>query len=135
MAMPGYFSIHKTVQTRPPSLPYAALKNKVLGMDHGLSLVFVGDVRSRSLNRTYRGKDKPANVLAFPIEAGEGEIFLNLHQARKDASRFGLSYTHLTAKLFVHAMLHLKGYRHGGTMEHTEQAVLNTLPSRRKSLR
>jgi rRNA maturation RNase YbeY len=127
----GYFSIHKTVRQKPPRLPFPVLKEKVLGSRYGLSLVFVGDDRSRSLNRRYRGKDKPANVLAFPLSASEGEIFLNLTQARRDAPRFGLSHRTFTAKLFIHAMLHLKGYRHGGTMNHAEQAILATLPSQR----
>ena len=50
-----------------------------------VSLVFIGPTRSRTLNRIYRGKDKPANILTFPFGKNVGEILIDLSTARAEA--------------------------------------------------
>lgn len=107
------FSLSKTVKARAPSLPYEQIKDRVLGRGYELSLVFIGKMRSRRLNRLYRGKDKVANVLSFPLAKKSGEIFITLSETKL----FGVE------KLFIHGLLHLKGMQHGATMDKTE-AVL-----------
>lgn len=106
-------SITKTVQGRLPSLPFADIKNAVLGKDYELSLVFCANALSRRLNRTYRGKDYPTNVLSFPISNNSGEIFINVRRLK------GFS----VGNLFIHALFHLKGLDHGDTMERAEEKV------------
>ena len=86
-----------------------------------LSLVFVGNARSRQLNTKYRGKNKPSNVLSFNLGALEGEIFLNPLSAKKDAPSFHVTPQKMLGILFIHGMLHLKGLRHGSTMEQAEK--------------
>ena len=90
------------------------IKNKVLGNKYELSLVFIGSTRSRKLNLTYRDKDKPANVLSFPLTKSSGEIFIDLNKTK----------TFSTLHLFIHGLLHLKGMQHGGKMESEEQRLL-----------
>lgn len=95
----------------------------MLGTRYTVSLVFVGDARSRTLNRTYRGKNRPANILSFPLAADEGEIFINPRQAARDARNTGISARDYIGILFIHGLFHLKGYLHGSTMEHEEARV------------
>ena len=87
-----------------------------------LSVVIAGEAFVRTLNRRYRGKDKVANVLSFPIaEFGLGEIVLCPAEIRKDAKKYGISYTKALAWMLIHGMLHLMGYTHS-QMEKREQA-------------
>lgn len=117
------FSIVNKTKGKLPRLPFEIVKNTVLGKKYSLSLVFIGDTRSRTLNRTYRGKNKPANVLSFPLSKTEGEIFINPVQARREIKKFATPYQKLIGFLFIHGLLHLKGYSHSSTMEHMEQAL------------
>jgi|SRR3989344_1995622 len=122
--MSSTFTITNTTKGRPPRLPFVALKKAVLGERYSLSLVFVSDARSAALNRKHRGKGEPANVLSFPLSADEGEIFISLATARKDAPRFAMPPRRFVVFLFIHGILHLKGFRHGGTMENKEKQLL-----------
>lgn len=90
------------------------IKAAVLGQKYELSLVFCGNALSKKLNRIYRNKDKPTNVLAFPLSKTSGEIFIN-HESLHAFSEL---------ELFVHALLHLKGMRHGAKMESRERQLL-----------
>src|SRR3989344_4845180 len=102
------------------SIPFTRLKNTVLGRDFELSLVFTDNTFSRRLNATYRGKNKPTNVLSFPISKKSGEIFIDLVTAKKEAKTFEMSFQKFVTFLFIHGLLHLKGMRHGATMEQAE---------------
>lgn len=104
-----------------PRLPFADIKEAVLGPEYELSLVFIGDTRSRNLNREYRDKDKPTNILSFPYDEESGEIFINLALAKTQAPDFDKSPTKFIGYLFIHGLLHLKGYAHGSTMEEKER--------------
>jgi probable rRNA maturation factor len=121
------FSIAKTTKDRVPSLPFFALKKRALGDRYELSLVFVGDARSRSLNVRYRGKTYTPNVLSFPLDDEHGEIFLNLKQAKREHKARGESFEYYVGLLVVHGMLHLKGMKHGSTMEKQEARILAKL--------
>ena len=107
-----------------PRLPFAAIKNYVLGKNYGLSLAFVGEKTSRRLNRLYRGQEGPANVLSFALSKKSGEIIINLPRAKKEGSLFGVSAGERMTHLFIHALLHLKGLSHGSKMEHEETALI-----------
>jgi rRNA maturation RNase YbeY len=119
--MAASLSITNTTKGKLPRLPFQVIKNKILGSDYILSLVFIGNTRSRSLNKAYRKKNKPANVLSFPLGKNEGEIFIDLAHARKEAKNFDDTYPHFVGFLFIHGLLHLKGYAHSSKMEHEEK--------------
>ena len=121
----SHFSITNTTKERVPALPFLRLKESVLGKNYELSLVIATDALARKLNRNYRGKTYTPNVLAFPIDKTHGEIFLNLREAERERATRALSYRHFVALLFVHALLHLKGYRHSSTMEGKEVKLLS----------
>jgi probable rRNA maturation factor len=104
-----------------PPLPYDAIKQEILGKSYTLTVIFCTKEESRERNRIYRDKDYPTNILSFPLEKKEGEIYISLSTARKDAKKFDLSYEGFLHLLFVHGCLHLKGHDHGSTMEMLEQ--------------
>ena len=96
-----------------------------MGARYDLSLVIVGDALSKKLNLEHRKKTYTPNVLSFPVDTHTGEIFLNLKQAKREHTAREESYRYFVALLFIHSMLHLKGFAHGDTMEHEEQRLLS----------
>lgn len=93
-----------------------------------INLVFCNDEKIQELNKTYRGKDKVTDVLSFiysekPTEVDDllGEIFICVPQTERQASNADWSKKNLERyssvemelyKLFVHGLLHLRGYDH-----------------------
>ncbi len=123
------FSIKNTTKGRLPSLPFVRVKEQILGKKYDLSLVFIGDGKSRKLNQMYRDKNKTANILSFPLSNTDGEIFINLKQAKKDAMNFKKSYNEFVLYLFIHGCLHLKGLKHGKKMDTEEHKLLKKFSS------
>jgi len=114
------FSIVNKTKGKPPRLPFAKIKDAVLGTDYGLSLVFVGDTESRKLNQKHRGKSYIPNVLSFKLDEDSGELFINPSEAKRQAPDFDLTHHKFIAYLYIHGLVHLKGMTHGSTMERTE---------------
>lgn len=104
-------------------LPFLAMKDAVLGKHYRLSLVFIGQARSRTLTRRWRKKDKASNILSFPLDKNEGEIFITPDVAQKQAKDFGRTPQKFIGFLFIHGLLHLKGHSHGSKMEARERAL------------
>ena len=71
-----------------------------------ISLVFVSDIRMKSLNRKYRGRNRVTDVLAFDY----GEIIICLPQAKRQAKKINHSLRKELAILLIHGILHLAGY-------------------------
>lgn len=116
--------IDKKAGGKLPRLPFLRMKNKVLGRSYVLSLTLIGDSRARALNKQYRNKAYTPNVLSFPLGKMNGEIMMNLRQAKREHAARGESLRYFIALLFVHSLLHLKGARHGSTMEKQVDRVL-----------
>lgn len=107
-----------------PRVPFSNIAESTLGKRYELSLIICGDTLARKMNRTYRKKTYAANVLSFPLSSTEGEIFLNVQAARREAQEYGVSLRERLTLLFVHACLHLKDMRHGEAMEKKERQLL-----------
>ncbi len=114
------FELRSTTRASLPSLPFKKITDDIMGASYALSLVFVGDTRSKKLNTLYRNKTYIPNVLSFPLSETEGEVYINPRQARREAKKFGMTHEGFIGYLFIHALLHLKGYAHGDTMEEVE---------------
>ncbi len=110
--------------TPAPSLPFLSIKEKILGKSYDLTVVFCSPKESQERNRAYREKDYPTNILSFPLEKNEGEIYICLSIARRDAKKFEMTYEEFLHLLFIHGCLHLKGLDHGSTMEELEYKYL-----------
>lgn len=126
---PPTVSIRTTLRPAPaapavPRLPFEEMATKILSERYDLSLVLCGDALARRMNRTYRKKEYAPNVLSFPLDRYEGEIFVNVDCARREARMYGVSLRERLALLFVHGCFHLKGLDHGKKMESAERAVL-----------
>lgn len=124
-------TLHKTLdgRFRPSNVvsDFEKIAAKILSNRYSLSIVFIGDKYSRRLNRTYRAKDYPTNVLAFPYSEKEGEIFINIPKTLREAKKFSSTPAQHLRYLFVHGLLHLKGYDHGEEMERQEKKLLKIL--------
>jgi probable rRNA maturation factor len=106
----------------PPRQALAEWASAALGRaapGREISVLVVGEARSRALNRRYRGRDKSTNVLSFPAAnaaAGHVQLLGDLvicppvlrREARAQHKRLKDHWTHL----FVHGLLHLVGYDH-----------------------
>jgi len=78
-----------------------------------LSLVLSDDAQIQVLNRNYRDKDRPTNVLSFP-QSGPllGDVVLARETLMREAETKGISFdAHLT-HLIMHGWLHLQGFDH-----------------------
>ncbi len=122
--MTGDFSITNKTNGTLPRVPFARLKDAILGNDYSLSVAIVPPRESHRLNLTYRGKDKPTNVLSFPYSKTSGELVLDIATSRKQAPDFEMSERTFLMYLVIHGMLHLKGYDHGSIMEREEKKFL-----------
>lgn len=79
-----------------------------------VAIMLADDARVRGMNRDYRGKDKPTNVLSFPSEDEGylGDIILAYETVAREAQEQGKTLkAHLT-HLVVHGVLHLVGFDH-----------------------
>jgi probable rRNA maturation factor len=96
--------------------------------------LITGDAHMRRLNREFRGKDYPTDVLSFPAgdslgHAGggsprAGDIAISLPRARAQAKRLGHSAEREIRILMLHGLLHLLGQDHesdGGRMARAEK--------------
>jgi probable rRNA maturation factor len=109
----------------------AAAAMRAAGMARAeLSVVLVDDAAIRALNRDFRGRDRPTDVLSFsqledarggaraPLEIDPatrvvlGDIVISIDTALAQARRAGISARERLAALLVHGMLHLVGYDH-----------------------
>lgn len=105
-------------------VPFMQMAAAALPTGYQLSLVICGDRLAQRMNTEYRKKTYRPNVLSFPISKTEGEIFLNIRKAAREAKQEGISRDARIALLFVHGCFHLAGYDHGDRMESLEAAVL-----------
>jgi len=103
-----------------------------------LSVALMSDHGVQRLNRDFRGKDRPTNVLSFPApmvtgrRVEQGDIALALGVVRREAKAQGKAAADHLAHLMVHGVLHLLGYDHetdqdAARMERLERKALATL--------
>ena len=83
----------------------------------------------RDLNRRFRRKNKPTDVLSFPRPSG-GDIAISADIARENAARYGHSVAAELKILVLHGLLHLAGYDHesdNGRMARAEARLRSQL--------
>lgn len=115
------FNITNKTKAKLPSLAFEDMKDAVLGKEYDLSVVIVDKDEIHDLNMKYRGKDKPTDILSFPIDDLNGEIYINPECTAEEAKNFDREYENFFAFLFIHGLVHLKGHEHGVTMERIEE--------------
>lgn len=111
----------------------ACLAELGLEGDSELSLLFTDDAHIQILNREWRGKDKPTNVLSFPAfdtAPGDplpplmGDIVIACETVESEAALEKKPFDHHLTHLIVHGQLHLLGYDHEDEEEAEEMEAL-----------
>jgi probable rRNA maturation factor len=106
-----------------------------------VAIVLTDDQSIRALNRQWRGRDEPTNVLSFPARLAErgnggpvhvGDIVIAYETTAREAAAEGKPFLHHLSHLAVHGFLHLVGYDHESydeaeTMESLERRILARL--------
>ena len=82
-----------------------------------LSLAFVTDQTIHELNRQYRHKDRPTDVLSFPLADERcptllGDVVISIDTARRQARQRKRAFADELRALLIHGILHLLGYDH-----------------------
>jgi len=79
-----------------------------------LELLLTTDEEIHALNKTYRGKDRPTDVLSFGLEDETtlGQLVISVPRAAAQAEEIGQSLNEELRFLFSHGLLHLLGYDH-----------------------
>ena len=102
-------------------------------LDAELSLLLVDDAQIQDLNRRYLNRDKPTNVLAFPMREGEfstlhphllGDLVISVETAKRQSNHFGLGEMEMVILLMIHGILHLVGYEHEGGKREARKMTL-----------
>ena len=100
---------------------FKILKKEVLGEAFDLSFAFVTPVQMRramkykNLPPNELSKTETSNVLSFPLSKTSGEILICKSAAKPYTPEY----------LFIHGLFHIKGLKHGDTMERAEQKLLD----------
>lgn len=114
-----------------------------LSKDTEMSVTFMDNAAIQVINREYRGKDMPTDVISFALEdEGEGEIpiifdedmppfprnlgdiMISIERAEEQAASYGHSYDRELGFLAVHGFLHINGYDHMNPEEEKEMFAL-----------
>ena len=121
------------------------LEKEAIEIPVEVSISFVENDEIQKLNKEYRKKDQPTDVLSFPlVERGQlergqapfeiplGDIVVSTAKVMEQAREYGHSYLRELAYLTVHGMFHLLGYDHINQEEKTimrekEESVLNSI--------
>lgn len=113
---------------RLPGVRVAQVRADALALLRGLqedsaelAVSLVSDAEIHQLNRDYRGKDRPTDVLAFAMREGKrvpgdeallGDVVISLETASRQAHSRGVSDADEVRTLLIHGLLHLLGYDH-----------------------
>ncbi len=107
-----------------------------------ISLSLVDNEEIHQLNKQYRGKDSPTDVLSFPMFEDDsdldadiillGDIVISIPKAQEQAIEYGHSFERELCYLTIHSMFHLLGYDHmeeedKRAMREKEKEVINNL--------
>ncbi len=110
-------------QTDQELTSYEHVLNHVFSLieeEKSLNIIIITSEEMQNMNNTYRGLDKPTDVLSFPYDEPYidvlGDIFINFSYMKEQAKTYGHSEAREIAFLAVHGYLHVKGYDH-----HTEK--------------
>ncbi|HEV8523777.1 MAG TPA: rRNA maturation RNase YbeY [Terriglobales bacterium] len=111
---------------------FARRARRAAGLKGEVNVLVTGSAEIRRLNRRFRKKDEPTDVLSFPAADGisAGDIAISSEIGAVNARRLGLSPAEELKILILHGMLHLAGYDHErdqGAMARQEQRLRRAL--------
>ena len=113
-----------------------------MGCDaHEISIVITDNDQIQQLNKTYRGLDKPTNVLAFPMQEGQfsditpgllGDVVISCETAQQEADKANISLDERMSQLLIHGILHLTGFDHEASQSDAQKMEDKSLELLRK---
>ena len=114
---------------------FVARASRASKLEGAVNVLVTGSSELRSLNRRFRGKDQPTDVLSFPpgpcfVNGLAGDIAISADIARQNARRLGHTAAQEIKILALHGVLHLVGYDHEtdqGTMAVRETQLRRAL--------
>ena len=119
--------ISKEVYSREVTKPFVKeITDKILkelGLDNvEISITLTDDETIRQINKEWRGKDKPTDVLSFPLDENDtlpgykyrllGDVVISIPYAVRQAKEIGFTPKEEVLRLLIHGILHLLGYDH-----------------------
>jgi probable rRNA maturation factor len=112
----------------------AAVCDKLSCDNWDVSVLFCNDAFIRGLNKRFRNKDEPTDVLSFPLggtftEDGEqryasGDIVISLETLAANSKTFNVDADEELRRLLIHGLLHLKGFDHATNAPEEEMLLL-----------
>lgn len=108
---------------------FARLAQTLAQVEGEVDILISSNTRLRDLNRRFRRKNKPTDVLSFPRPSG-GDIAISAQIALDNAQRYGHNLASELKILVLHGMLHLAGYDHerdNGRMARAENRLRSQL--------
>lgn len=124
--------ITDAILSRVAKAAFAVTTSPEVQATHAVTLVLTDDAEMRELNRVWRGKDAPTNVLSFPSGESQGkhrllgDVVLACETVEREATLQGIPIANLAAHLVVHGLLHLLGYDHLHEDEALKMETLET---------
>jgi probable rRNA maturation factor len=114
---------------------FVARVRRAVGLRGAVNVLVTSSRELQALNRRFRGKNQPTDVLSFPampglIQGFAGDIAISVEIAARNARRFGHSAADEIRILTLHAVLHLAGYDHErdhGEMDRKEARLRKSL--------
>lgn len=130
----------KAAAAKPPALPstrtlarFLSRAQDAVGLRGQVTVLLTSDAAMRDLNRRFRGKDRPTDVLSFPsehlvrgTEKIAGDLAIGVETAQRQSVEQGHALGTEIRVLMLHGLLHLAGYDHeidAGAMERREQRL------------
>ena len=101
--------------SKPGLARFLTRARAAVGVTGEIDVLLAGDATLRRLNLTFRGKNKPTDVLSFPAGSGlgvAGDLAISIETAARQAKRFGHTLRDEVRILLLHGVLHLAGFDH-----------------------
>lgn len=120
----------KDIDILEPLLSYALEIEKVDNLE--FNVIIIDNEKIHEINKTYRGIDRPTDVISFALEDFKdityennyrvlGDIYISIDKVKEQAKEYGHSEKRELTFLAVHGLLHLLGYDH---MKKEEEKIM-----------
>lgn len=132
------FEIHIFNDTECKPIPKAKMRRVIENVLQGeqwrgkpilsasVSVILVDDAKIHAMNNEFLHHDYPTDIITFPLEDEvlDGELYISLDTAARQAKEYGVSLTNELMRLVAHGTLHLVGYDDATDQQRKEMSRL-----------
>ncbi|MBI2628390.1 MAG: rRNA maturation RNase YbeY [Candidatus Niyogibacteria bacterium] len=118
-------SLVNLTKQKTPIIAWKKIAEKILGKQFDLSVVLTGEKKIAAIKKKYLPRKQELrrpNILSFLMEENVGEIFLCPAYLRREAPFFKRNFNRHLKKIYLHGILHLKGFSHQQEKEAVKMA-------------